>query len=47
MSKLWRVREFFDRAREQAAKGHIRVHVPPAMIREWERACSREQRRGR
>lgn len=27
--------EFFERAREQALKGHIRVHVPAVMVERW------------
>jgi hypothetical protein len=36
---------FFEKAREQAARGHIRVSVPPHMVERWKR--SREQGEGR
>lgn len=39
--------EFFEKAREQAAKGHIRVSVPPHMVERWKRAPEREEARAR
>ena len=38
--------EFFEKARAQARTGHIRVHVPPAMIRRWQEEAV-ERGRGR
>ena len=39
--------EFFERAREQAAKGHVRVSVPPHMVERWKQSCAKEEGRGR
>lgn len=36
--------EFFRKAREQAASGHIRVHVPPGKLEEWREAAQVEGR---
>jgi hypothetical protein len=38
--------EFFEKAREQAARGSIRVHVPAEMVRRWQRQAE-GQGRGR
>ena len=36
--------EFFARAREQAEKGHVRVHVPARMVERWKgQAAGRER----
>jgi hypothetical protein len=39
--------EFFERARDQAVRGFIRVSVPPSMAEDWRRECVAERGRGR
>lgn len=38
---------FFAKAKEQAAKGHVRVTVPVWMIEVWKRSCAQGEGRGR
>jgi hypothetical protein len=42
-----RAAEFFEKARDQAARGFIRVSVPPSMAEGWKRECGESKGRGR
>ena len=42
-----RAAEFFERARDQAERGFIRVNVPPSMAEGWKRECGDSAGRGR
>lgn len=37
--------DFFEKAREQAARGHIRVQVPASMVEYWKRLSGNEKER--
>jgi hypothetical protein len=37
---------FFERARAQAEKGHVRVHVPPSLVERWREGCRQGRGRG-
>jgi hypothetical protein len=42
-----RAAEFFERARDQAARGFIRLSVPPNMAEGWKRECGQSEGRER